>query len=175
MVMNYSKGIRENGGQYTHAAIWAVIANTMLGLNEKAYEYFKIINPIEHSKTKETSNKYKVEPYVVAADIYGNGDLAGRGGWTWYTGSSSWMYIAIIEYILGVRIKDNCLTIDPHIPDFWEEYEVKLNYKTSLYNIKISNLRRNGQKKIYINNNLLNEDMIRLYDDGKIYNIEVEI
>ena len=88
-------------------AIWTIIAEAMLGFGDKATEYFRMINPIEHSRTKETAKKYKVEPYVIAADIYGAGNLAGRGGWTWYTGSSSWMYKAGIEYILGMKIKGN--------------------------------------------------------------------
>ena len=91
-------GTRENGGQYTHGAIWTIIAEAMLGFGDKATELFRMINPIEHARTKEASNKYKVEPYVIAADIYGYGNMAGRGGWTWYTGSSSWMYEAGLQY-----------------------------------------------------------------------------
>lgn len=93
-------GVRENGGQYTHAATWVIIAYSMLGFNDKAVELLKMINPIEHARTKEEANKYKVEPYVVPADIYGMGNLAGRGGWTWYTGSSSWFMRTCIEYVL---------------------------------------------------------------------------
>ena len=95
----YIPGTRENGGQYTHAAVWTIIAEAMLGFGEKATEFFRMINPIEHARTKDEAKKYKVEPYVIPADIYG-GELAGRGGWTWYTGSSSWMYEAGIRYIL---------------------------------------------------------------------------
>ena len=100
----YLPGVRENGGQYTHAAIWCIIAYAILGEVEKAVDLFKMINPIEHSKTKLQADKYKVEPYVISADIYGAGNLAGRGGWTWYTGSSSWYYTAGIEYLLGLKI-----------------------------------------------------------------------
>ena len=106
----------------------------MLGFGDKATEYFRMINPIEHSRTKETAKKYKVEPYVIAADIYGAGNLAGRGGWTWYTGSSSWMYKAGIEYILGMKIKGNIenkkqtLTFNPCIPKGWKEYSIKYKY-----------------------------------------------
>ena len=111
----YIPGTRENGGQYTHGAIWAIIAESMLGFGDKAWEYFRMINPIEHSRTKEEAKKYKVEPYVIAADIYGGG-LAGRGGWTWYTGSAGWIYTLQVEYILGIKIKHNIMKIKPCVP-----------------------------------------------------------
>ena len=111
----------------------------MLGFGEKAIELYKMINPIEHSRTIEASSKYKVEPYVIPADIYGKGNLAGRGGWTWYTGSSSWYYKAGIEYILGIKIEKGYLKIEPCIPKEWKEYEVKYRYGDGIYNIKIKN------------------------------------
>ena len=135
----YLPGVRENGGQYTHASCWAIIAEAMLGFGEKAIELYKMINPIEHSRTIEASSKYKVEPYVIPADIYGKGNLAGRGGWTWYTGSSSWYYKAGIEYILGIKIEKGYLKIEPCIPKEWKEYEVKYRYGDGIYNIKIKN------------------------------------
>ena len=145
-IKSYLPGTRENGGQYTHAATWTIIAQTMLNLNDKAYENFRMINPIEHARTKDESSKYKVEPYVIAADVYGQGNLAGRGGWTWYTGSSSWMYIAGIKYILGLNIEDGYLKIEPHIPQNWNNYEIKYKYKNSILNIKIT--RGNGTLKL---------------------------
>ena len=108
-IKSYLPGTRENGGQYTHAATWAIIAEAILGLNDKAYKNFRMINPIEHSKTKVEANIYKVEPYVIAADIYGKQNLAGRGGWTWYTGASSWYYVAGIKYLLGLNIQNGYL------------------------------------------------------------------
>ena len=101
----YLPGVRENGGQYTHAAIWSVIAFAMLNLNEKAMELYKMINPIEHSNSYEKAIVYKVEPFVIAADIYGASNLLGRGGWTWYTGSSSWFYRTGIEILLGLKVE----------------------------------------------------------------------
>ena len=139
-IKSYLPGVRENGGQYTHAAIWVIIAQTLLGFGDKALELYRMINPIEHSRTKEASNKYKVEPYAMPADIYGAGNLVGRGGWTWYTGSSSWYYKAGIEYILGLKIEKEYMQIDPCIPKEWKEYEIKYKYKSNLYNIKIKNL-----------------------------------
>ena len=172
----YIPGTRENGGQYTHAAIWAIIAEALLGFGNKATEYFKMINPIEHSRTKEEAKKYKVEPYVIAADIYG-GSLLGRGGWTWYTGSSSWMYEAGIKYILGLNIQGNILKIEPSIPESWKEYSIRYKYGNSIYNIKVINKNRKSRNKtnIRINNNIIDKDEIILKDDGNIYNVEVEI
>lgn len=103
-IKSYLPGVRENGGQYTHSAIWVVIAFCLLNLNQKAIESYKMINPIEHSNTRDKELVYRVEPYVIAADVYGASNLLGRGGWTWYTGSSSWFYKAGIEYILGLKV-----------------------------------------------------------------------
>ena len=168
----YIPGTRENGGQYTHAAIWTIIAEAMLGFGDKATEFFRMINPIEHARTKEEAKKYKVEPYVVAADIYG-GELAGRGGWTWYTGSSSWMYEAGIKYILGINIQKNVLKIEPHIPESWKEYKIRYKYGNSIYNIKVTNIKE-GKEKLKINGNEIEGNEIILKNDGGIYNVEVE-
>lgn len=169
----YLPGVRENGGQYTHAAIWAIIAETILGFGNKAYEYYRMINPIEHAKTKEEANKYKVEPYVIAADVYGSSDLLGRGGWTWYTGSSSWYYRAGIEYILGLKIEDGKLKIEPCIPNEWKEYSIQYKYKSTTYNIKVKNLngKNTGVEKIFVNGR--EEKEIPLLDDGQTYEIEI--
>ncbi|MEE1389932.1 MAG: hypothetical protein U0M00_05245 [Clostridia bacterium] len=144
----YLPGVRENGGQYTHAAMWAIIAFAKLGFGDKALEYYRMINPIEHTRTKEATIKYKQEPYVIPADIYGANNLAGRGGWTWYTGSSSWFLNAGIENILGLKVENEMLKIEPSIPGKWEEYSIKYRYKTSIYNIKIKNPEgRNSRSK----------------------------
>ncbi len=171
----YLPGVRENGGQYTHAAIWSIIAWAMLGFGEKATEYFKIINPIEHSRTKEATNRYKVEPYVIAADVYGVGNLIGRGGWTWYTGSSSWMYKAGIEYILGLKIENETLSLIPAIPSQWKEYSIRYEYKTSVYNIKVKNPnnKNTGVEKFIVNGEEIEEKKVKLIDNGKINEIEV--
>jgi cellobiose phosphorylase len=138
-IKGYLAGVRENGGQYTHGAIWAIVAEAMLGFGEKALEYYRMINPIEHARTKDAANKYKVEPYVIAADVYGEKNLAGRGGWTWYTGSSSWYYTAGIEYILGLKINEKTLSLKPCVPSNWKEYLIRYKYGKSIYNIKVSN------------------------------------
>ena len=173
----YLPGVRENGGQYTHAAMWAIVAFTKLGFGDKALEFYRMINPIEHSRTKETAIKYKVEPYVIPADIYGAEGLTGRGGWTWYTGSSSWFYKAGIENILGLNIKNNVLTINPCIPKDWKEYSIRYRYKNSVYNIKVKNEngKNTGIEKFIVNGKEIEEKQIALNGDGKIYEIEIKM
>lgn len=145
----------------------------MLGFGDKALELYRMINPIEHSRTKEASKKYKVEPYVIPADIYGTSNLAGRGGWTWYTGSSSWYYKAGIEFILGIKIKKGILRLEPCIPKDWKEFEVHYRWKNSIYHIMVKNPEG---KNIGISKVLLNgvevENKILLKESG-VYHIEV--
>ena len=171
----YIPGTRENGGQYTHGAIWAIIAEAMLGFGDKASEYFRMINPIEHSRTKDEAKKYKVEPYVMAADIYG-GELAGRGGWTWYTGSSSWMYEAGIRYILGLNKQGNVLKIEPSIPDNWNEYSIQYRYGNSIYNIKVFNKKKKdiSNKRTYVDGKEVENGEIILQENGGVFNVEVK-
>lgn len=172
----YVPGVRENGGQYTHAAIWTIIAEAILGKGDKAVDLYKMITPIEHARTKESAKKYKVEPYVIAADIYGIGNLAGSGGWTWYTGSSSWYYLAGIQYILGLNICHNVLSIRPCIPKDWDAYTVHFKFGNSIYNIKVSNFSKKdlSVKKIIFDGNEV-ENNILLNDDKGVHSIEVEI
>ena len=162
--------------QYTHAACWVIIAEAMLGFGDKALEFFRMINPIEHSRTKEAANKYKVEPYVIAADVYGEENLSGRGGWTWYTGSSSWYYKAGIEYILGLQIDKGYLTIKPSIPKDWKEYTINYKWKDSIYNIKVQNPngKNTGVTKVILDGNEV-ENKIKLDGTRNIYNIQVII
>lgn len=121
----------------------------------------------------ESAKKYKVEPYVVAADIYGKDNLLGRGGWTWYTGAASWLYKAGIEYILGLKIENRELYIKPAIPSDWEEFSLQYKYKNSIYNIKYKN-GANEVKRIFVNGNEITGNRIRLSDDGKVYNVEIK-
>lgn len=133
-----------------------------------------MINPIEHSRTKEASKKYKVEPYVISADVYGAGNLAGRGGWTWYTGSSSWYYKAGIEYLLGLKIKNKTMSINPCIPKDWKEYFIRYKYGNSIYNIKVLNPngKNKGVEKVLLDGEET-ENKFLLDKKGKIFNIEI--
>lgn len=173
-IKGYLSGVRENGGQYTHAAVWAIIAEALLGFGDKALELYRMINPIEHARTKDSANKYKVEPYVIAADVYGEKNLAGRGGWTWYTGSSSWYYTAGIEYILGLKVKNGTLSVEPCIPSIWKEYLIRYKYGKSIYNIKVSNPngKNTGVEKFIVNGNEVVEKRVKLDNNGGIFEIE---
>ncbi|HTA51316.1 MAG TPA: glycosyl hydrolase family 65 protein, partial [Candidatus Acidoferrum sp.] len=138
-IKGYVPGIRENGGQYSHASIWTLIAFAALGDGDKAGELFRILNPINRSSSRAGIQKYKVEPYVVAGDIYAEAPHVGRGGWTWYTGSSGWLYRAGMEWILGFRVRGMYLSIDPCIPRSWPRYSMKFRYHSAIYNIQVEN------------------------------------
>lgn len=146
----------------------------MLGFGDKATELYRMINPIEHARTKEASKKYKVEPYVIAADVYGASNLAEQGGWTWYTGSSSWYYKAGIEYILGLKIEKGYMKIEPCIPKEWKEYQIQYKWKESIYNIRIKNPngKNVGVSEIKLNGEKI-ENYIKLDGSRNIYQIEV--
>lgn len=167
-IKSYIPGVRENGGQYTHGAIWGIIANAMMKNGERATEYFRIINPIEHARTKEAVLKYKVEPYVVSADVYSNPNMLGRGGWTWYTGSSSWLFIAGFEYILGIKKENGKLKINPCIPKDWESFIVHYKNKNAKYEINVYNPehKSTGIKTIYLDNDEKKAAEILLEENG---------
>ena len=175
-IKKYLDGVRENGGQYTHAAIWAIMALCMIGMVDDAVELIEMINPISHTENRIEVNKYKIEPYVIPGDIYSNKFMAGRGGWSWYTGSSSWYYKVCIEYILGLKRKGNKLYLPEKIPTKWKEFEIQYRYKTNLYNIKVSKMADSKEKKeILFNGDEINENFIELKDENKIENIEIKI
>ena len=159
-ISSYARGMRENGGQYTHAAIWAMIAEIMLGRKEQAMRIYNKVNPVEHTTNIDKLLKYKVEPYVVAGDIYSEGNLAGRGGWTWYTGSSAWLYEAQIRYILGIKIYHGKMEIHPCVPDNWEQFNIDFKWKDAEYFIKY---RKTGKYDVQVFENELeheNQDII---------------
>jgi cyclic beta-1,2-glucan synthetase len=138
-VKGYPPGLRENGGQYSHAAMWTILAFAKLGLGDGAAELLSLVNPINHARTPEETDRYKVEPYVIAADIYSVPPHTGRGGWTWYTGSAAWMYRAGIEGILGIRCNAQHLVIDPCIPAGWPGFEATVKHGSTRYDIKVAN------------------------------------
>src|SRR5271165_1026213 len=140
-IKGYPPGIRENGGQYTHAAAWSVIAFATLGDGDKAADLFSLINPINHSSTRATAHRYKVEPYIAAADVYSEPPHVGRGGWTWYTGSAGWMYRAGIESILGLRLQGAFLFLAPSIPKHWPRFEIVFQFASTRYEIAVENPR----------------------------------
>ena len=138
-IRGYPPGIRENGGQYTHAALWTVMATALLGDGDAAHEMFATLNPVHHSRDQAAADRYKVEPYAVVADVYSSDPHVGRGGWSWYTGSAGWMQRVGVETLLGVQIEGDRLSLKPHIPAGWPSYTVQLRWKTSDYHIQIKN------------------------------------
>jgi cyclic beta-1,2-glucan synthetase len=138
-IKGYPPGLRENGGQYSHAAMWAVLAQARLGHGDAAHELFAMLNPINHALTAEDADRYRVEPYVVAADVYSTPPHEGRGGWTWYTGSAGWMYRAGIEGILGLTRKGDRLCVNPCLPSGWKEVTMTILVGDARYSVSIEN------------------------------------
>ena len=154
-IKSYPPGVRENGGQYTHAAIWVAYALARMGRGDDAYRVFSMLNPINHATSKEEADIYRVEPYVVAADIYGADDRTGRGGWTWYTGSAGWLYRTAVEAILGIRREGDTLVIKPALPHTWPGYEATLLQDGKEFRIGVTrgedggvSVLLNGQKAV---------------------------
>jgi len=174
-IKGYLPGVRENGGQYTHAAAWVIIAFAKLGDGDKAWELFELINPIKHTENRMEYSRYKVEPYVMAADVYASHPHTGRGGWSWYTGSAGWMYRAGLEYILGFQKNGDTIIMDPCIPKKWNEYTIKYKFLDSMYNIKVKNPEglNKGVKKISIDGKISEGNRINLVNDGQTHDVEV--
>ena len=167
-IKGYVAGVRENGGQYTHAAVWVILALTKLGMGSKAWKYYNMINPINHSNTELEARRYKVEPYVMAADVYIREPHGGRGGWSWYTGASGWMYKVGLQDILGLKkIEGKGYIINPCVPDEWNEYEINIKNKLEDYNIKVRRKSKNENTGITINEKECNENLIPK-DKGKL-------
>ena len=143
-IKGYVPGVRENGGQYTHAALWVVLAQAMLQRGDAAHELLSFINPIHRSSDRDSVKRYRAEPYVVAADIYSASGHAGRGGWTWYTGAAGWMYRVTIEHILGLRREGNLLTFNPCVPAHWDGYRVTYRIPGAEYVIQVENAEGSG-------------------------------
>ncbi len=174
-IKGYLPGIRENGGQYTHAALWAVWAFTELGDGDTAERLFRMLNPIYHADHRDKIQVYKVEPYVVAADVYGVDPHTGRGGWTWYTGSAGWMYRLGVEAILGLRRRGNTLIVDPCIPRRWPGYELSYRSGQAVYHIRVENPQRvcRGVRQVILDGTILPDGRIPLAADGQEHQVRV--
>ncbi|MDB4980862.1 MAG: cyclic beta 1-2 glucan synthetase, partial [Myxococcales bacterium] len=177
-VKGYLPGVRENGGQYTHAAVWAVMAFAAAGDGERAWELFNLINPVRHGNSAQTIATYKVEPYVVAADVYMNPQHAGRGGWTWYTGSAGWMYRLVIESLLGLRLETDRLVIEPLIPSAWDGCVVHYRHHQTTYHLHIRNRRGGGPvtaTRVVCDGDEQPGNVVFLQNDGKDHRVDVEV
>jgi cyclic beta-1,2-glucan synthetase len=176
-VKSYPPGIRENGGQYTHAAIWSVIAYAMLGEGDQAAELLRMLNPIKRTTSRTGVYAYKVEPYVIAADIYSEAPHARRGGWTWYTGASGWFYRAGLEFVLGLQLRGNSLIIEPCIPKSWPGYSLFYQHQDTRYEITVENpngatrgiamLELDGELQLAGSNSII------LKNDGKLHCVRI--
>ena len=178
-IKGYPPGVRENGGQYTHAAVWSVIAFAKLGDGDNAGELFGMLNPINHALTRADAHRYKVEPYVACADVYSTEPHVGRGGWTWYTGSAGWLQRAGVESLLGLRRQGAALLIDPCVPKAWKGFEADVKYLTSRYKVSVTNLEgvNRGVASAELDGVELAERPLRvgLVDDGRDHQINVRL
>ncbi len=175
-IKGYVPGVRENGAQYTHAALWAVLATALRGHGDRAFELYQMLNPLTHGGTPEGISTYKVEPYVVAADVYTTARELGRGGWTWYTGSASWMYRVGLEALLGLTKRGATLRIDPCLPEGWPEVTIEYRYGGSRYAIVVhtpARVRRNGAD-VTVDGRPLEGEVISLVDDGARHEVVVK-
>jgi cyclic beta-1,2-glucan synthetase len=174
-IKGYLPGVRENGGQYTHAALWTVIALARLGLGDDAMELFHMLNPINHMRSPENVERYRVEPYAVAADVYAHPMHVGRGGWTWYTGSAGWMYQAAIEGLLGLRREGAVFRIDPCIPAMWPSYAVDWRIGRTRYRITVTNPehRCRGVESAEVDGVSVDPSAIPLRDDGNSHDVAI--
>ena len=165
-IKGYVPGVRENGGQYTHAAVWAVMAFAVLKDRKRAWELLDIINPIRHGDSRDRCSLYKVEPYVMAGDVYSAEPNAGRGGWTWYTGSASWMYQLIVKYLLGVRIKIDRLYFEPCLHERWQSFKIHYRYRETFYHITLQRAGENDKVvSVSVDGNAQKDLFVPLVDD----------
>ena len=174
-IKGYLSGVRENGGQYTHGAVWAVWAYAQMGLGDMAWRLLYLLNPITHAGTPIGKDRYKAEPYVLAADVYSVPPLVGRGGWTWYTGSSAWMYRVAVEYLLGLCLRGDMLYIQPCIPAIWREYNMEYRHGKTLYIIHVENARGvcRGVRQVIVDGKAQSGKGILLSADGETHSVHV--
>jgi cellobiose phosphorylase len=176
-IKGYLPGVRENGGQYTHAALWTVIALAQSGQGDEAMELFHMVNPINHMRTQESLDQYRVEPYAVAADVYAHPMHLGRGGWTWYTGSAGWMYQAAIEWLVGLRRNGATFSIAPCIPAMWPKFSIEWTVGSARYDITVTNPehRCHGVRVAALDGSAIDPNAIPVLDDGRTHVVRVEL
>jgi cellobiose phosphorylase len=176
-IKGYIPGVRENGGQYTHGAIWTAMAFALLGENDRAWELFNLLNPIHHGTTRKKIATYKMEPYVIAADVYAVVPHTGRGGWTWYTGSAGWMYRLLIETLLGVNLAGDQLHLTPRLPKSWTTYKVHYRYRQTVYHITITRQAADsaGANQLFLDGNELASKTVPLVDDRREHAVELKL
>jgi len=172
-IKGYVPGVRENGGQYSHAAIWALMAFAALGNREKVWELFSMVQPISHGSDDKSIEIYKAEPYVMAADVYANEQHKGRGGWTWYTGSSGWMYQFIIGSLLGMELLEDQLKFKPCFPRDWPSVTIEYRYRTATYKIAVYQLTNGSETRLEVDGQKGTGDGFALIDDGSMHEVQI--
>ncbi|MDY0981740.1 MULTISPECIES: GH36-type glycosyl hydrolase domain-containing protein [Stenotrophomonas] len=173
-IRGYVPGVRENGGQYTHAAVWAAMAFAHQGDAARAWELAGMINPLNHALDPEAVQTYRVEPYVLAADVYAVSPHVGRGGWTWYTGSAGWMYRLLVESLLGIRRQGDRLSLAPCLPDHWPSFELSYRFGRSRYEFVVTRTAR-GQPTLHVDDVLQPDLTVQLRDDGHHYRVALDL
>jgi cellobiose phosphorylase len=175
-IKGYVPGVRENGGQYTHAAIWAAMAFAALRDNQRLWDLLSIINPINHARSPEEVDIYKVEPYVVASDVYALFPHVGRGGWTWFTGSAAWMYRLILESLLGMSMKMDKITFKPCLPADWKEFKIRYLFRETVYQINVRQTNDSVEEASVTIDGFVKQDRtIQLVNDHQDHLVEVRI
>jgi cyclic beta-1,2-glucan synthetase len=174
-IKGYIPGIRENGGQYTHAALWTIMALARLGYGDEAFDLFHMINPINHTRDRASAARYVTEPYVVDGDVYAHPEHIGRGGWSWYTGSAGWMYRLAIENVLGLQRRGDEFGISPCIPSGWAGFTLEWRFGTTRYRIRVDNPERRstGVAAASLDGQPVNAQHIPLADDGGTRDITI--
>jgi cellobiose phosphorylase len=174
-IKGYVPGVRENGGQYTHAAVWTAMAFAALGDSSRAWELLSMINPVNHAGSPEKISIYKVEPYVVPADVYAVSPHTGRGGWTWYTGSAGWMYRLILESLLGLRREGDKLGFAPCLPGEWKSFKMHYRYRETVYHITVLQPGDGNAARVTVDGVEQPDDSILLRDDRREHSVEVRV
>ncbi len=176
-IAGYPPGVRENGGQYTHAAIWVAMAFARLGDGKKAVDVLRLLNPIEHTRTPEQVARYKGEPYAVAADVYSLAGQEGRCGWTWYTGSSGWMYRVWLEEVLGFGLRGEEVTVAPVIPSEWKRFSLRYRYRETWYDLQVENPQgvNHGVAWIEVDGSRLEGNCFTLHNDKTEHKVVVHL
>jgi cellobiose phosphorylase len=175
-IQGYLRGVRENGGQYTHAAVWAAMAFVAIGDGARAWEIATMINPINHARTRDSTAAYMTEPYVVAADIHALAPHTGRGGWTWYTGSAGWMYRLLVESLLGLRVEGDKLRLAPCLPVDWTTFRLHYRYRETVYHITVTQMT-DGASGTHVSADGVEarDQVVSLVDDRQDHRVAVTV
>ena len=174
-IRGYLPGVRENGGQYTHAAVWAAMAFAELGAPARAWELLSMINPVNHARSAEDAARYKLEPYVVAADVYARQPHVGRGGWSWYTGSAGWMYRLTVESLLGLHREGAVLRLTPRLPADWSGCSIQYRYGETQFHIEVSRAAAGEVASLSLDGMARSDGLIPLADDGHTHRVALRL